>query len=278
MSLLFRIRHLVNAALSGVSRYKNEHAQMRRWRPTAAQALAGKVLVSLLAPTAFTFAADLIGEYEGSGRGLHWADVWADPYPLGAILFMLALDAKLYATLGWCALTPNHMYCPSAVGCLPDTHHAHGGLHCFSSLNAKLHTSACLVRLAQISPNSALIHINLLWALCLEQVSGEGHARPLRPAAALVVPAQRPVLAHWRCGGCLWPRSGDAEVVRRSCSTAALAQAAAWRCISTGVLHSFLRSSTAQQMPTHLPCMQFSLLPTAECTCMHVCTFLPGMG
>ncbi len=69
-----------------------------------AQAVAGKVAVSLLAPTAFTFAADLVGEYEGGGQGLHWGNLWADPYPLGAVLLMLALDAKLYALLAWCAL------------------------------------------------------------------------------------------------------------------------------------------------------------------------------
>ena len=88
----------------------------------ALQALAGKVFVSLLAPTAFTFAADLIGEYEGGGRGLHWADVWADPYPLGAVLFMLALDAKLYAALGWCAhrsaLNPKPCNPEPQIGCL----------------------------------------------------------------------------------------------------------------------------------------------------------------
>lgn len=65
------------------------------------QAIAGKVAVSLLSPSAFTFAADLIGQYEGSGVGLHWSDMWSDPLPLGAILFLLALDAKLYAGLAW---------------------------------------------------------------------------------------------------------------------------------------------------------------------------------
>lgn len=67
------------------------------------QAVAGKVCVSLLSPTAFTFAADLIGAYEGGGQGLHWGDLWADPYPLGAVLIMLTIDAKLYALLAWCA-------------------------------------------------------------------------------------------------------------------------------------------------------------------------------
>lgn len=30
-----------------------------------------------------------------------WGDLWSDPYPLGAILFMMTLDIKLYATVGW---------------------------------------------------------------------------------------------------------------------------------------------------------------------------------
>lgn len=57
--------------------------------------------MSLLSPSAFTFAADLIGQYEGAGVGLHWSDMWSDPLPLGAILFLLALDAKMYAGLAW---------------------------------------------------------------------------------------------------------------------------------------------------------------------------------
>ena len=57
--------------------------------------------MSLLSPSAFTFAADLIGQYEGSGVGLHWSDMWSDPLPLGAILILLAVDAKMYAGLAW---------------------------------------------------------------------------------------------------------------------------------------------------------------------------------
>ena len=68
------------------------------------QAIAGKVAVSLLSPSAFTFAADLIGQYEGSGVGLHWSDMWSDPLPLGAILILLAVDAKIYAGLAWWGL------------------------------------------------------------------------------------------------------------------------------------------------------------------------------
>ena len=67
----------------------------------ALQAIVGKVFVSLLSPSAFTFAADLIGEYEGSGEGLQWSNLWSDPFPMGAILIMLATDAKLYSLLAW---------------------------------------------------------------------------------------------------------------------------------------------------------------------------------
>ncbi|KAK9808280.1 hypothetical protein WJX73_007025 [Symbiochloris irregularis] len=65
------------------------------------QALIGKALVSLLSPSAFTFAADLFAAYEGAGDGMGWGDLWSDPYPLGAILFMMTVDIKLYATVGW---------------------------------------------------------------------------------------------------------------------------------------------------------------------------------
>jgi hypothetical protein len=67
----------------------------------ARQAIVGKVFVSLLSPSAFTFAADLVGQYEGSGEGLHWSNLWSDPFPMGAILFMLAADVKLYSLLAW---------------------------------------------------------------------------------------------------------------------------------------------------------------------------------
>lgn len=67
----------------------------------ALQAIVGKVFVSLLSPSAFTFTADLIGEYEGSGEGLQWSNLWSDPFPMGAIFIMLATDAKLYSLLAW---------------------------------------------------------------------------------------------------------------------------------------------------------------------------------
>lgn len=74
------------------------------FRTSDPQALIGKGLVSLLSPSAFTFAADLFAQYEGSGDGLGWGDLWSDSFPLGLILIMLTIDIKIYATLGWCAL------------------------------------------------------------------------------------------------------------------------------------------------------------------------------
>ena len=63
------------------------------------QALPGKLAVSLLGPTAFTFASDLAMLYEGGGEGLTWSHLWTDGYPLGAIMLMLALDTVLYSML-----------------------------------------------------------------------------------------------------------------------------------------------------------------------------------
>jgi ATP-binding cassette subfamily A (ABC1) protein 3 len=62
----------------------------------------GKLAASLLAPTAFTFVADLAGTAEGAGAGLRWADLWAGAFPPGAALCMLLADAALYAVLAWC--------------------------------------------------------------------------------------------------------------------------------------------------------------------------------
>ena len=66
------------------------------------QAVGAKLAASLLAPSAFTFAADLVGAAEGAGAGLTWRDLWAGPYPVGAALCMLLGDAALYSLLAWC--------------------------------------------------------------------------------------------------------------------------------------------------------------------------------
>ncbi|KAK9829531.1 hypothetical protein WJX72_006343 [[Myrmecia] bisecta] len=55
------------------------------FRAEEQQAIGGKAAVSLLGPAAFTFAADLLAQYEGSGSGMGWGDLWADAYSLGAL-------------------------------------------------------------------------------------------------------------------------------------------------------------------------------------------------
>ncbi|KAK9833394.1 hypothetical protein WJX81_001382 [Elliptochloris bilobata] len=71
------------------------------FRTSAAQAVGAKVAASLLAPSAFSFVADLIGAAEGAGAGLRWRDLWAGPYPVGAALCMMLGDAVLYSALAW---------------------------------------------------------------------------------------------------------------------------------------------------------------------------------
>ena len=58
--------------------------------------MGGKYAVSLLAPTAFTFFADLVAQYEGAGQGAAWSDLWSDPFPIGAVLLLLLADTALY--------------------------------------------------------------------------------------------------------------------------------------------------------------------------------------
>ena len=65
------------------------------------QALAGKAVVGLLSPSAFTFAADLFATYEGGGEGLGWGSVWEDDFPLGAVMLLLSADTIIYVMLAW---------------------------------------------------------------------------------------------------------------------------------------------------------------------------------
>jgi hypothetical protein len=50
------------------------------------QALYGKWFASLSAPTAFTFGADLLAQYESSGAGASWDTILADPFPMAAVI------------------------------------------------------------------------------------------------------------------------------------------------------------------------------------------------
>ena len=61
--------------------------------------MAGKYAVSLLAPTAFTFFADLVAQYEGAGRGAAWGDAWAGAFSIAAVLALLLADTLLYGAL-----------------------------------------------------------------------------------------------------------------------------------------------------------------------------------
>ena len=80
---------------------QNPDSQSSAMRTGEPQALGGKFFVSLLSPTAFTFAADLFASYEGAGDGMTWGNLWEDSFPLGGVLIMLAVDAKLYCALAW---------------------------------------------------------------------------------------------------------------------------------------------------------------------------------
>lgn len=63
------------------------------------QALEAKMATSLLAPTAFAFASDLLAKYEAGSAGLRWSMLWDDDYPLGAMMAMLVVDGILYFSL-----------------------------------------------------------------------------------------------------------------------------------------------------------------------------------
>ncbi|CAN0198398.1 unnamed protein product, partial [Discosporangium mesarthrocarpum] len=56
---------------------------------------------SLLSPTAFTFGADFIADYEYAGLGATWANYDEGEYSLKTAMAMMALDAVLYGLLAW---------------------------------------------------------------------------------------------------------------------------------------------------------------------------------
>ena len=65
------------------------------------QALEAKRAVSVLSPTAFTFAADLLASREGAERGVTWATLYDDPLSLGELMSIMVGDAVLYAAMAW---------------------------------------------------------------------------------------------------------------------------------------------------------------------------------
>ena len=57
--------------------------------------------VSLLAPSAFGYGAQLLCKYEGEGTGAHFSDFNSDEYSFGTCIAMLFLDTLIYLGIGW---------------------------------------------------------------------------------------------------------------------------------------------------------------------------------
>lgn len=60
-----------------------------------------KIACSLLSPTAFTFGADLIANYEYTGVGIQFSNINDGRFSFAVILSMLFVDFWLYAFLAW---------------------------------------------------------------------------------------------------------------------------------------------------------------------------------
>ena len=60
-----------------------------------------KMLASLFSPTAFTFAADRLAEFEGAGFGLSWDNLAEGEFSFGVCMFMMIVDFWLYGFLAW---------------------------------------------------------------------------------------------------------------------------------------------------------------------------------
>lgn len=67
----------------------------------SSQALAAKQASCLLAPSAFTFGADILMEYEGAQVGINWGMLFDDELSLATVLGYLVLDFLLYSFLAW---------------------------------------------------------------------------------------------------------------------------------------------------------------------------------
>lgn len=65
------------------------------------QALEAKRAASVLSPTAFTFAADLLASREGAERGVTWATLYDDPLSMGELMGIMVGDAVLYTAMAW---------------------------------------------------------------------------------------------------------------------------------------------------------------------------------
>lgn len=58
-------------------------------------------MASLLSPTAFTFGADFIADYEYAGIGAGWGNFSDGEYSLQTSINMMLLDTVIYGLLAW---------------------------------------------------------------------------------------------------------------------------------------------------------------------------------
>ena len=65
------------------------------------EATTGKLWASLFPATAFTFAADIIADYEYAQQGIQAWNVQTGTYSYNTALGMLFVDTILYLVLGW---------------------------------------------------------------------------------------------------------------------------------------------------------------------------------
>jgi len=71
------------------------------FRTSEVQALGAKRLACLLAPSAFTFAADNLGRAESANAGVTEENVWDGALSVGECMAWLVFDTVLYAALAW---------------------------------------------------------------------------------------------------------------------------------------------------------------------------------
>ena len=69
------------------------------FRTSGGQSIMGKRAACLLAPTAFTFAADKLASYEAGNSGVTSSNVWEGPLSVGELMAWMFLDTVLYSLL-----------------------------------------------------------------------------------------------------------------------------------------------------------------------------------
>lgn len=65
------------------------------------ESIAAKTFVSVFSPTAFTFGADLLVQYEEANQKLGWSNLHDDAFSMGRVMSLLLIDFVLYAVLAW---------------------------------------------------------------------------------------------------------------------------------------------------------------------------------